>query len=81
MIDAGRVLQNMQLAAWSYGVVSGIFTGVREKMMRDDFSIPNTLNITLVAGFGYPRVKISGKRKNRIPLNKLVSHGKYGKTV
>src|SRR5690606_14409146 len=26
LIDAGRVLQNMQLAAWSQGVASGLFT-------------------------------------------------------
>ena len=29
MIDAGRVVQNMQLAAWNYGVASGLFTGVQ----------------------------------------------------
>ena len=31
LIDAGRVLQNMQLAAWDQGIGSGLFTGVKEK--------------------------------------------------
>ncbi|HVX03039.1 MAG TPA: nitroreductase family protein [Nitrososphaera sp.] len=77
MIDAGRVLQNMQLAAWSYGVASGIFTGVKEVKLRRDFVIPKEMNITLVAGFGYPAKKIVGK-KSRMPLDELVYHGKYG---
>lgn len=77
MIDAGRVLQNMQLAAWNHGVASGIFTGVKEEKLRDDFGIPKELNITLVAGFGYPAKKIEGKKK-RVPLNELVYYGKYG---
>src|ERR1044072_8986245 len=30
LIDAGRVLQNMQLTAWNYGIGSGLFTGILE---------------------------------------------------
>lgn len=77
MIDAGRVLQNMQLAAWNHGVASGIFTGVKEEKLRKDFAIPNELNITLIAGFGYPAKKLAGK-KSRAPLNELVYYGRYG---
>src|SRR5690606_22447920 len=40
LIDAGRVLQNMQLAAWGQGVASGVFTGVKEDKLRSDFAIP-----------------------------------------
>jgi len=76
MIDAGRVSQNMQLAAWNWGVASGLYTGVREKI-RSDFGIPNELNITLVLGFGYPARKLAG-RKSRVPLKELVYYGRYG---
>lgn len=77
MIDAGRVLQNMQLAAWNRGVSSGIFTGINEENLRRDFGIPKELNVTLVAGFGYPAKKTAGK-KARVPLNEIVYYGKYG---
>ncbi len=80
MIDAGRVIQNMQLAAWNYGVASGIFTGVKEDKLRNDFAIPKDLNPTVVLGFGYPAKKITGKKKNRLPLNELVYYEKYGNT-
>jgi len=79
MIDAGRVLQNMQLAAWNFGVGSGLFTGIREQNFRKDFSIPEQMNITIVVGFGYPAKKnLTGKRKNRLPLLDLVHYEKYG---
>jgi nitroreductase len=78
MIDAGRVLQNMQLAAWNYGVGSGLFTGIKQEQLKSDFEIPNDLNPTVIAGFGYPARKIMGKRKNRLSLHELVYHEKYG---
>jgi len=43
MIDAGRVAQDMQLAAWNYGVVSCIYTGTNRKALQKDFGLPNDL--------------------------------------
>jgi nitroreductase len=80
MIDAGRVLQNMQLAAWNRGVASGIFTGVKDEKLRKDFGIPKELNATVVIGFGYPAKRLAGK-KSRVPLNELVYYGRYGNTA
>ncbi len=80
LIDAGRVLQNMQLAAWSQGVASGLFTGIKEDKLRNDFAIPRELNIALVVGFGYPAGKLTGK-KDRVSLDKLAYHEKYGNPI
>jgi nitroreductase len=76
-IDGGRVLQDMQLAAWNFGVVSRVFTGFKEPELRRDFGIPPELKPAAVLGFGYPVRKIKGK-KNRKPLEELVSLEKYG---
>jgi nitroreductase len=81
MIDAGRVLQNMQLAAWNYGVGSGLFTGIKQEQLKSDFGIPNDLSPTVIAGFGYSAKKIMGKRKNRLSLHELVYHEKYGNPI
>jgi nitroreductase len=80
LIDAGRVIQNMQLAAWNQGVGSGLFTGIKEAELRNDFGIPQDLSPTVVVGFGYPARKLRGKRKNRLPLNELIYYEKYGKS-
>jgi nitroreductase len=81
MIDAGRVLQNMQLAAWNYGIGSGLFTGIKQEQLKSDFEIPNDLNPTVIVGFGYPARKIMGKRKNRLSIQELVYYKKYGNQI
>ena len=81
MIDAGRVLQNMQLAAWNYRVGSGLFTGIKQEQLKSDFGIPNELSPTVIAGFGYPVRKIMGKRKNRLSIHELVYYEKYGDPI
>lgn len=78
LIDAGRVLQNMQLTAWNEGVGSGLFTGTREEKLRNDFQISNELIPSVILGFGYPMSKLTGKRKNRLPVHELVYYEKYG---
>jgi nitroreductase len=78
VLDAGRVIQNIQLSAWDNGVGSGLYTGIREDKMRNDFNIPSSLNISAVVGFGYPKKPITGKRKNRKPLSELAYKEVFG---
>lgn len=78
MIDAGRVLQDMQLTAWNFGVVSRLYTGVKEEELKKDFGAPAELKVSAVLGFGYPKKKILGKNKNRKPLEEIVFPEKYG---
>lgn len=68
--DAGRAVQDMQLAAWNYGVSSRVYTGFNLEAMRRDFELPKSLNLTVVVGFGYPKTKTRG-RKNRRPLSEI----------
>lgn len=81
LIDTGRVLQNMQLTAWNQGVGSGLFTGIREEKLRGDFAIPKQLSPSVIIGFGYPARKLTGKRKNRLPIHELVYYEKYGNST
>lgn len=78
LLDAGRVIQNMQLSAWDGGVGSGIYTGIKDDRMRSDFKIPSNLNISAVLGFGFPKKSITGRRKNRKPLNELAFNEFFG---
>ncbi len=78
LIDAGRAVQDMQLAAWNSGVVSCIYTGVKEQELRKDFDIPKNLHPSIVVGFGYPVRTLTGKRKNRKPLTEIAFLEKYG---
>ncbi len=80
-LDAGRAVQDMQLAAWNEGVVSCIFTGIKKEALRRDFDIPGELDISVVAGFGYPAGRITGRKKRRKPLGKLAFQERYGKPL
>lgn len=77
-LDAGRAVQDMQLAAWNSGIASGIYTGVNEENMRRDFAVPKEFHISVIAGFGYPARKITGRKKNRKPVAELAYLEKYG---
>ncbi len=81
MIDVGRALQDMQLAAWNLGIGSGIFTGFNVEKLRKDFGIPENLVPLAVLGFGYQAVRKSGKRKNRLPLNQIAYSEKFGEAL
>jgi nitroreductase len=76
-IDAGRVLQDMELAAWNFGVVSRLYTGFKRDELRRDFGVPPELEISAALGFGYPKEKILGK-KDRKPIEELVFPERYG---
>jgi nitroreductase len=77
LIDAGRAAQDMQVTAWDHGVASGLYTGIDQSAMRRDFGIPESLNATIVVGFGFPRRKLRGK-KDRRPLSEVAFLEKYG---
>src|SRR3989449_6926556 len=77
LIDAGRAVQNMELAAWDHGVISGIYTGIKDERMRKDFAIPSTLKPVAVVWFGYP-VKRNLWEKKRNPPSELAFFDKYG---
>lgn len=77
MTDAGRAVQDMQLTAWSHGVASGVFTGIKQAEFKRDFGVPENLNATIVVGFGYPRKKLRGK-KDRKQLSEVAFLERYG---
>jgi nitroreductase len=80
LIDAGRALTSMQIAAWNFGVASRIFTGVNREALEKDFGIPKDLSPGVIVGFGYPKRKISGKKK-RSPLSEIAFLDRFGKPL
>jgi len=80
LLDAGRVTQDMELAAWNYGVGSGIYTGFDRRALGRDFGISEELNPSVIIGFGYPMRRIVGK-KSRKSLAELAFLEKYGEKL
>lgn len=80
LLDAGRAIQDMELAAWNFGVGSRIYTGLKREDMLRDFQIPENYHIAAVVGFGYPARKIKGK-KNRKSLEEISFSEFFGKRL
>lgn len=80
LIDAGRALESMQIAAWNFGVASRIFTGINREAFERDFGIPKELNPSVVVGFGYPARKILGKKKRK-PMGEVAFLDRFGKPL
>ena len=80
VIDAGRAVQDMELAAWEVGVGSGVYTGMKSQEMKRDFGIPDLLDPAIVVGFGYPAKKTVG-RKNRKPLSDIAFLERFGRPI
>ncbi|AGN02957.1 nitroreductase [Salinarchaeum sp. Harcht-Bsk1] len=79
-IDAGRTITHMQFAAWDRGIGSCIYTGFHEAGTRECLDVPEDLEVTAVIGFGHPTFDVESLRgrKDREPLDEIVSHGRYG---
>ena len=80
LLDCGRVVQNMEMAAWSFDVSSRIYTGVSAEAMARDFAIPGGLGVSAVVGFGYPVKRVLG-RKSRKPLKEVAYLESYGQPL
>jgi nitroreductase len=77
MSDASRAIQSMILTAWADGVGSNWtgFGGI--EAVRMEFGIPDTYDVLAVLPLGYPRRRITGK-KRRKPFDEVVSAERFG---
>ena len=79
-LDAGRSLQQTELAAWSEGV-GGCVAGIRgeeNSRVKELLSVPDDLEMVTVMAFGYPTdaAKVGGKRRK--PLSKIAHSECFG---
>lgn len=76
IIDAGRAVTHMQLVAWEHGVGSRIYS-VDEQPVYAALAVPETYDLPLIAGFGYPTSEVRGI-KDRKPLSEVADSGTFG---
>lgn len=79
-LDAGRAIQQLELAAWSQGV-GGCFVGLggeENRKVKELLDIPDDLQLITVMPFGYPTDEARGRGKRRKPLSELAYREKFG---
>lgn len=88
VFDAGRVTQNMMVAAWSLGVGSCPNSPADGPAIKKMLKIPDEMGLVTIISLGYPargqpRPRIRGDpgrvlgRINRLPLTELVHRETY----
>jgi len=79
-MDAGRALQQMELAAWSEGMGTCFVTlsDDQRESVADLLGIPMDLELITVLPFGYRRDDFRGQGLPRKPLSQLVHVERYG---
>ena len=80
--DAGRSLQQMELAAWSQGV-GGCTAGVRgeeNEKVKELLGIPEDKDLVTVVAFGYPTNEAAAKTKLRKPIPEFAHREKFGES-
>ena len=78
--DAGRALQQMELAAWSLGV-GGCVAGVRGEendRVKELLGIPEDKELVTVVAFGYPTDETASGTKARKPVAEFAHSERYG---
>ena len=79
-MDAGRVLQQMELVAWSEGMGTCYvtLTDDQREIIAEVLGIPQGLDLITVLPFGYRRDDFQGRGVPRKPVSELVYAEKYG---
>ena len=80
--DAGRSLQQMELAAWSDGV-GGCVAGVRGEendKVKELLDIPEDKDLVAMVAFGYPTDQATARTKARKPVSEFAHSEKFGQS-
>jgi nitroreductase len=79
-LDAGRALQQMELAGWSEGVGS-CFAGIRgeeNERVKELLAIPTGMELVTVMAFGYPSPAAMSGGKRRKALSEIAHAERFG---
>ena len=75
--DCSRAVQDMMVTAWAEGVGSNWSGGGGLEGVRVELGIPDAYDVLAVVPLGYPRRRITGKKKRK-PFDEVVSAERFG---
>ena len=79
-VDAGRAIQQMELAAWDYGLGTcfvGLKNADQNRKIKELLDIPSHMELITVLPFGYRPPDIKGAGKDRKPLVDIAHDEKF----
>ena len=76
--DAGRVIENMLLVAWSEGVGTSYVGGWDKEKVKELLNIPEELEFISAMPYGYPAKAALSGGKRRKPLSETTYKERFG---
>lgn len=79
LMDEGRLMQNLMLAAWAHGVgscIASIYPAENEQRARTLLGIPQGRHLRTMLSIGYP----AGPQALRLPANAAIPRGRRALT-
>lgn len=77
-VDGSRAIQNMMLAAWDLGLGTCWITNFDERRVKELLGLPGDAVFLTAFPVGYPRQRVTGRRKRRKPLEEIVHWERFG---
>ena len=76
--DAGRLIENMLLVAWSEGVGTCFVGGFDHEKVKEILRIPQSMEFITVMPYGFPREEAKAGGKRRKPLAEIAHRERFG---
>ena len=76
--DAGRLIENMLLVAWSEGVGTSFVGGFDHEKVKELLHIPQSMEFITVMPYGYPTEAAKSGGKRRKPLAEITHLERFG---
>ena len=77
--DAGRLIENMMLAAWDEGVGTCMVGAFDEAKAKALLGIPDSMQFITAMPYGYPTEAAAAKTKLRKPLSQIAHLERFGR--
>ena len=76
--DAGRLIENMLLVAWSEGMGTCFVGGFDHEKVKELLNIPKSMDFITAMPYGYPTEAAKSGGKRRKPLAEVTHKERYG---
>ena len=80
LFEAGRLIENMLLVAWSEGVGTSMVGGWDQDGVKELLGIPPEMEFVTAMPYGYPTEAAKSVGKRRKPLSETVHGERYGQS-
>ena len=78
--EAGRLIENMVLVAWSEGIGTSMVGGWDRDKVKELLNLPEEMEFITAMPYGYPTDEATSGGKRRKPLSEIIHEERFGES-